>query len=399
VTTPDFTGALQELVDSFTITTLCVIFRAMATAGNGFSFRNQGSVPADAAKISIDFTPVTTAAITGTVTIASDPEYNEADVQAGGDTIIITLADDTWDPTLGADNPLTQGLIDGIDSDVGGASGWDAVVKAGLDYTHVARTSPTVCTITMPAFAGYASQLLETITVTVPASALVSSPNPVVATPTFVVRPVGDVSVEVVGWDGDATESNMVAGLTDALGANVLVTYGIPLADRTAVGLRFYGFNIPRGSVITMAHIEVHPLVAGTRDIPNMDIYLQPVAAPGIFRGTAGGAPDFDVSGRARTAASVAWVALGGLGADSFKLSTSLIAPLQEVVDAFTVTIIVLLMIPNNAPANPAFDDLSWDSANGARTPAKLQIDFTPPPPRSARGGFLSSLVGARRGI
>ena len=118
---------------------------------------------------------------------------NESDIVTGGNVITLTLTNDTWDATLGADNVLTQDLIDGLDSEQLEATGWDAVVKAGLTYTAVARTSATVCTITLPAFATYDITATETITATVPASALVTSGGPVVASPVFTIITSGVV--------------------------------------------------------------------------------------------------------------------------------------------------------------------------------------------------------------
>ena len=103
---------------------------------------------------------------------------------AGGETLIITLTNDTWDPTVGADNAITTALINGIDSAQAEAAGWDAVVKTGLTFNDVTRTSATVVTITLPAFATYEITADETITVTVSATA-VASAGPITATPTF----------------------------------------------------------------------------------------------------------------------------------------------------------------------------------------------------------------------
>ena len=120
------------------------------------------------------------AALTGTLV----PSALEADIVTGGDTLVITLTNDTWDPTVGADNAITTALINGIDSDLGEATGWDAVVKAGLTFNEVTRTSATVVTITLPAFGSYDVTADETITVTVPASA-VASAGAITAPPTF----------------------------------------------------------------------------------------------------------------------------------------------------------------------------------------------------------------------
>lgn len=79
---------------------------------------------------------------------------------------------------------IRQAIINGIDSAQAEGTGWDAVVKAGLPLTAVVRTSDTVVTVTLPAFASYDITADETITATVPAVA-VAGVAPIVATPTF----------------------------------------------------------------------------------------------------------------------------------------------------------------------------------------------------------------------
>ena len=75
-------------------------------------------------------------------------------------------------------------MINGIDSAQAEAAGWDAVVKTGLTFNEVTRTSATVVTITLPAFGTYDVAADETITVTVPATA-VASAGAITAIPTF----------------------------------------------------------------------------------------------------------------------------------------------------------------------------------------------------------------------
>lgn len=84
-----------------------------------------------------------------------------------------------------------QAIINGIDSAQSEANGWDAVVKAGLAVGAVVRTSDTVVTITVSAFAAYNITAQETITVTVPASALTIGAAAITATPTFTVDTAG----------------------------------------------------------------------------------------------------------------------------------------------------------------------------------------------------------------
>lgn len=129
--------------------------------------------------------PSPSAVLSGTIT-----DDSELDIRAGGSTIVLTLTNTTWEANVGADNPQTQALIDGLDSAQAEAAGWDAVVKAGLTFSDVARTSDTVVTITLPAFPSYNIGADEEITVTVPASAL-DFPNALVASPTFTILAAG----------------------------------------------------------------------------------------------------------------------------------------------------------------------------------------------------------------
>jgi len=121
-----------------------------------------------------------TAALTGTL---ADGAVEDA-LHAGGETLVITLTHDTWDATIGADNAKTTALIGGIDSAQSEVLGWDAVVKANMDFNDVTRTSDRVVTITLGVETAYAISATETITVTVPATALAGA-SPLVATPTF----------------------------------------------------------------------------------------------------------------------------------------------------------------------------------------------------------------------
>jgi len=141
-----------------------------------------------------DSPPVLSAVLTGTLV----PTVTEADIVTGGKTVIITLTGDTWVAAGATFDAERQNIINGLDSAQAEAAGWDAVVKATAAVTDVVRTSSTVVTITLEAFASYNVTATETITCTIPASALVSVLS-LVATPTFTVTAVGasaDVSAQ-----------------------------------------------------------------------------------------------------------------------------------------------------------------------------------------------------------
>lgn len=114
----------------------------------------------------------------------------EADIRDGGNAIVLTLSGDTWEATLGADNAITQALIDGLVSAQSEAKGWNAIVQVGLNATHVTRQTDTLVIIDLPAFTTYDISDDETITVTIPASALSTTVTAVVAAPTFSISAI-----------------------------------------------------------------------------------------------------------------------------------------------------------------------------------------------------------------
>lgn len=129
--------------------------------------------------------PAVSAAITGT----AQPTSTEAQIVAGGRTIIITLTGDTWVASGSTFDAQRSAIIQGLDSAQSEGTGWNAEVRDKAPVTDVVRTSDTVVTITLSAQAGYNITATETITVTVPGAALTGN-NPVTATPTFTVTAV-----------------------------------------------------------------------------------------------------------------------------------------------------------------------------------------------------------------
>jgi len=122
-----------------------------------------------------------TAALTGTITSST----LESDIVTGGKTIILTLTNAKWIAS-GSFNAQRQNIINGLDSGGVEAGGWDAVVKATQGVSGVVRTSDTVVTITLDNFASYSITADETITATIPYSALENAMG-IVASPTFTV--------------------------------------------------------------------------------------------------------------------------------------------------------------------------------------------------------------------
>jgi hypothetical protein len=131
-----------------------------------------------------------TAVLTGTITAS----VTEADIVAGGKTAILTLTGDTWIIAGATDFDLQRDeIIAGFDSAQSEALGWDLVPKVLQSLGGVVRTSNTVVTVTWDAFATYNITAQETITVTIPGTALAGGLS-IVATPTFTIATSGSTT-------------------------------------------------------------------------------------------------------------------------------------------------------------------------------------------------------------
>lgn len=153
----------------------------------------------------INLPPATLAAITGTATTG----ITEADVQAGGKTIIITLTNDTWAAAGAAFDAQRQNILDGLASTSG-------IFAINEPVTSVVRTSDTVVTITLTADPTYDIVVTDTITDTVPASALTTSLVGVLATPSFTVS-TNPVPPPTVDYQSDGKKRRRRRRQTDEL--------------------------------------------------------------------------------------------------------------------------------------------------------------------------------------
>ena len=125
----------------------------------------------------------------------------EAQIVAGGQTIVLTLTNDTWVASGATFNAVRQALIDGLDSAQSESTGWNAEVRDKEVVGAVVRTSDTVVTITLTAAAAYDITATETITATVDASALTTSSIDVTGSPTFTVTAVvEETTTSTGGW-------------------------------------------------------------------------------------------------------------------------------------------------------------------------------------------------------
>jgi hypothetical protein len=137
----------------------------------------------------------------------------EAQVRAGGKTIILTLTYDTWVAAGAVFDAQRQAIINGLNSAGSAALGWNNVVRATQSVAGVVRTSATVVTITLDAFPTYDISASETITITVPQAALVLATGAVVCAQTFTVTPT---QIQVIDPHDGARQRKQWKKRTDA---------------------------------------------------------------------------------------------------------------------------------------------------------------------------------------
>jgi len=106
---------------------------------------------------------VSSVAITGTIDGAA-----EADIVTGGDTVILTLTNDTWISVADGFNAFRSVLALGLIASTNETFGWNDTVPHEILVASVVRTSDTVVTITLPAIADYAVTDNESVTAVVP---------------------------------------------------------------------------------------------------------------------------------------------------------------------------------------------------------------------------------------
>ena len=167
-------------------------------------------------------TPVT-ATLSGTVA----PSVMENNIVSGGRTIILTLSDDTWVAAGATFDAQRQNIINGLDAATTPTNGWNNEIRDGsLAVGNVVRTSDTVVTITLPADAQYDITANETITATIPASALVISAIDIVTSPTFDITFDVPASAVVSGTLDESSSTAIIGG-----GRTIIIT----LSDDTWV--------------------------------------------------------------------------------------------------------------------------------------------------------------------
>lgn len=137
----------------------------------------------------------------------------ESEVVAGGKDIVITISGTEWVAAAGsAFDDQRQNIIDGITAATSPANGWNAEWRDKEAVTAVVRTDDYVVTVTMSSQVAISGTFdiagNQTVTITIPGSAITGTDDPVTATPNFVV------SAEVIGGES-------VSATYDATGPGV----------------------------------------------------------------------------------------------------------------------------------------------------------------------------------
>ena len=172
------------------------------------------------------------AAVTGTLATGT---RTQADVVAGGLTLLLTLSGDTWVTAGATFDAIRDDIIAGLDAASSPSTGWNTLVRDTLAVTTVVRTSDTVVTVTLPAVPSYAITADEILTVTIPAAALTGG-VPIVATPTITIHEGAVLSV----YSGTTNGSGV---LTTSLTSD---QSGVRIKTKAFVGATLVGLTTTR---------------------------------------------------------------------------------------------------------------------------------------------------------
>lgn len=238
-TTPTFIERLDPGTVSGIMYVADGVLATQSATGNKTQTNNSAGNPWMASLICINPVVPASAVITGTITTAQ-----EADIVSGGKTITVTLSGDTWAASGAAFDAQRQNIINGLVSSQSETNGWNNEVKAKQGVEGVVRTSDTVVTITLDAEAAYSINAGETITVTVPGSALTGGAQ-IVASPTFSVSADGVMS-NVYYSVGQNADDHKTGSDLEATISNGIATFSYPqTAANMGVGDRvtYNGFT------------------------------------------------------------------------------------------------------------------------------------------------------------
>jgi hypothetical protein len=138
----------------------------------------------------------------------------------------------------------------------------------------------------------------------------------------------------------------------------------------------------PMGSTITAAYIEMYNADADYDDA-NGKLHFQDAESPAQFTTTTN-----DITNRPLTTAYASWVEATGEG---WVQTPSLVTPLQEIVDSYSPTALVLILKPNTIESPPTYEQFfgwAWDYGDHSYAP-KLHIEYTAAAGWKGSRGFI----------
>ncbi|MGH9909277.1 MAG: hypothetical protein ACRD32_01420, partial [Nitrososphaerales archaeon] len=175
----------------------------------------------------------------------------------------------------------------------------------------------------------------------------------------------------------DDAEEIIATGNVDINSSDLEMVLDSP--DNQWIGIRFPNIQVPKGSTITSASIQFTDDGDGGNDnTPALTLSIRGQAADNAAIFTTAGNPNFDISGRTRTAAKVNWVppntwgVAGTAGPD--QKTPDIKTVIQEVInragwgEGNSIVIII------NGTANAARVAETWNKAGG--TPAVLSVSY-----------------------
>ncbi|SLN77643.1 hypothetical protein OCH7691_04495 [Oceanibacterium hippocampi] len=130
-----------------------------------------------------------------------------ADIQAGGETLLVTVAAETWAATLGEDNAVTTAWLDSF----AGNGDW-ATIRASLDFSHVTRLSDSQARIDLPPVPAYEIAAPEIVTADFPATVFAGATDPAVIT----VGTISAVAATIATEARHVWRQNLVGEVTTA---------------------------------------------------------------------------------------------------------------------------------------------------------------------------------------
>lgn len=204
------------------------------------------------------------------------------------------------------------------------------------------------------------------VSVMTPRNWLVEAPYPVAIDPSIdVVVAAADDDAHEYESTGEVESEGPSATYVQSRGSNYQ-----PYAEY--VGIRFVDSTIPNEAAITSAVVQIR---SGGYDDPHTRISFQMAESPGSF---VIGATTSDISNRATTTAYTDWDEQN-VGAYTIQDTPDISSALQEVVDAYEVTAMVVIFEPLRVQVDRRLLIQSYEDPVESYRP-RLQVEYTMPP-------------------